>query len=137
MMLLVYVALMVAVVMSRRFVELAYWISSGRHDRVTKESCSCPVCRNKLKRKRPSKDEFPLEDVSLFCRVFPEGVVGDCGFFYDGFCAVFEDGCVRWNELGDKKDYGIARNFSFHILNQRVTKSNVFKSGGGKRGLEK
>jgi C4-type Zn-finger protein len=89
---------------------MAYWVSSKSHDRVTKGNCNCPSCRRKAKfdKKRKVK-EFSLQDVPLFCKVFPEGIIGDCGFRYFGFCSVFEDNCVRWNELGDKKDYSVGR----------------------------
>jgi hypothetical protein len=96
-----------------------YWISPSRHGRVTKGNCGCD-----MRRKRLPKDRFPIFDIPLFCRVFPEGVVGDCGFSHDGFCFVFEDGCARWNELGDKLDYSVG-------------KMSPFRSGGGRRGLEK
>jgi hypothetical protein len=92
----------------------------NRH--VTSKTCGCPACRRKfgLLRKE-EKEELRkekrvkrldrrfgvLQDIPLFCKVFPEGIVGDCGFRYFGFCAVFADGCVRWNELGDKKDYSV------------------------------
>jgi hypothetical protein len=90
--------------------------------------CTCPLHRRKfnilrkdekeqLKKdkliKRLDKRFGVLQDVPLFCRVFPEGIVGDCGFFFYGFCRVFEDGCVRWNELGDKMDYSVGGKNSF------------------------
>ncbi len=54
-------------------------------------------------------------DIPLFCRVFPEGLVGYCGFRFMGYCEVFEDSCVRWNELGDKMDYGIGKQNPFKL----------------------
>jgi hypothetical protein len=63
--------------------------------------------------KRLDKRFGVLQDVPLFCRVFPEGIVGYCGFCWSGFCAVFEDACVRWNELGDKKDYSVGQRNPF------------------------
>jgi len=83
---------------------------------VNSTTCSCSACRRKFKMLRKDekeqliKDKIAsggLQDISLFCRVFPEGITGDCGFRYFGFCAVFEYGCVRWNELGDKMDYSV------------------------------
>lgn len=61
------------------------------------------------------KKELPLFDIPLFCRVFPEGLVGYCGFRFMGYCEVFEDSCVRWNELGDKMDYGIGKQNPFKL----------------------
>jgi hypothetical protein len=86
------------------------WISPRRHDRIHKGNCSCPACRRKAKFEKDKKDKFlPMCDVPLFCKVFPEGLVGSCGFRWNGYCEVFEDSCVRWNELGDKKDYGVGK----------------------------
>jgi hypothetical protein len=104
-----------------------YWISNKKHDRVTKGNCDCPVCRKKHKLQSGSERaeeklfNMPnggLRDIKLFCRVFPDGLVGSCGFRFDGFCKVFEDGCVRWNEFGDKMDYSVG-------------KVNPFKVSGG------
>jgi hypothetical protein len=90
-----------------------------RHSVVNSETCDCPACRrkHKLLRKQEKvqlkKDKIVasggLFDIPLFCRVFPEGLVGSCGFKWDGFCRVFEAGCVRWNELGDKLDYSVGK----------------------------
>jgi hypothetical protein len=93
------------------------------NDEHTAGNCGCPQCRSKLKvhtpeEKRELREErkrkyvekhYPLKDIPLFCKVFPEGLVGSCGFRWNGYCEVFEDSCVRWNELGDKKDYGVGK----------------------------
>ena len=77
-------------------------------------NCDCVECRRKAKLQsgeeriavERSKENFRLRDVPLFCCVFPEGVEGSCGFFFHGYCEAFEVSCVRWNEVGDRKDYG-------------------------------
>lgn len=83
---------------------------------VNSNTCSCPSCREKFKLfrkeekaqlKRDKAASAGLFDIPLFCRVFPEGIVGVCGFRFDGFCRVFEGRCIRWNELGDKMDYSV------------------------------
>ena len=91
----------------------AVWVSPRKHDRITKGNCGCPACREKrfgkAKRRKARQLEKSfaksLEDIPLFCRVFPEGLVGSCGFCFYGYCLVFEDCCIRWNEFGDKKNY--------------------------------
>ena len=95
-------------------------VREGYHDRYTKGNCTCPVCRRRdftkevqKENKRIIKDNEALIDIPLFCRVFPEGIVGFCGFRFDGWCAVFEDGCVRWNEFGDRRDYSVGKESPF------------------------
>jgi len=86
-----------------------YYIRPSQRDRVHKGNCTCPACREKYfgKAERRKARQFAkaLKDIPLFCRVFPEGIVGSCGFCFYGYCAVFESECVRWNELGDKRNY--------------------------------
>jgi hypothetical protein len=83
----------------------AVWVSPRKHDRIHKGNCGCPACRRKYFEKDKKVKRDVLEDVPLFCKVFPEGLVGSCGFKYYGYCRVFECSCVRWNELGDKRNY--------------------------------
>lgn len=95
------------------------------HREMTGKTCTCHACRRKYgilskedrmindADKQVLKDEKGLEDIVLFCCVFPEGLVGDCGFRWFGFCEVFEDGCVRWNELGDRMDYSVGEKNPF------------------------
>ena len=95
---------------------------------VNSTTCSCPACRAKFNLRRKEEREKlkkekkakrldrrfgVLQDILLFCRVFPEGIAGDCDFWFNGFCLVFEDGCVRWNELGDKMDYSVGKTNPF------------------------
>lgn len=101
------------------FVVFGYveYVRPSQRDRVHKGNCTCPACRRrtfeKAEIRKIRRSIEALEDVPLFCKVFPEGVVGSCGFCRNGYCAVFEDGCVRWNELGDKMDYSVGRKNPF------------------------
>jgi hypothetical protein len=92
-----------------------FWISSGSKDHVTKGNCNCPACRRKAKFDKDRKVESGLYGIPLFCKVFPEGIIGRCGFCCRGFCEVFEDACVRWNELGDKMDYSFGGRNPFKL----------------------
>ena len=92
------------------------------HRHVTSGICGCPACRKKYgllrkdEKEKLKKEKMlrrldrrfgGLQDIPLFCRFFLKGLVGDCDFRLNGFCMKDEEGCVRWNELGDKKDYSV------------------------------
>src|SRR4030042_2813416 len=87
---------------------------------VNSTSCSCHACRRKYgllrkderERLKADKekaflDSVPLVTVLLFCRHFPKGFRNSCRSRYFGFCGFDEQGCVRWNSLGDKMDYSV------------------------------